>query len=90
MQHRLSVFKANAFEAAVFLIVAAASLGVALVVVTLAMPLGKLAAVAAALPVAYGASLALSWLIDRAVDQVRARLHRAAHCTDCTPAALRD
>ncbi|MFG3180085.1 hypothetical protein ACGFZC_34205 [[Kitasatospora] papulosa] len=87
MQHRLNVIKANAFEAAVFLIVAAGSLGAALVVMTLLMPLHELSALLVGLPTAYWVSVGLFFLTDRAAYKARIRLHRAAHCTDCTPAA---
>jgi len=90
MQHRLSVLKANAFETAVFLIVAAGSLGIGLVVMTLAMPFSQLVALLVALPAAYWTSVGLFFLTDRAMEKVRLRLHRAARCTDCTPAAIRD
>ncbi|MGW9242564.1 hypothetical protein ACWGRL_28140 [[Kitasatospora] papulosa] len=87
MQHRLNVLKANAFEAAVFLTVALGSLGSGLVVMTLAMPFNELAALLLALPTAYWVSAGLFALTDRAAYKARIRLHRAAHCTDCTPAA---
>jgi hypothetical protein len=90
MQHRLNVLKANAFEAALFLIVALASLGVALAVLAMAMPVSKGAALLTALAAGYWASVGLFLLADLAADKVRVRLHRTAHCTDCTPAALRD
>lgn len=90
MKHRVSVLKANAFETAVFLIVAAASLGLALVVMTVFMPLSEVAALLIALPTAYWTSVGLFFLTDRVAYSTRLRLHRAAHCTDCTPAAIQD
>ncbi|WP_331719523.1 hypothetical protein OG693_39605 (plasmid) [Streptomyces sp. NBC_01259] len=90
MQHRLNVLKGNAFEAALFLTVALASLGVALAVMTIARPVSWGAALLAALAAGYWASVGLFRLGDRAASRVRARLHQTAHCTDCTAAALRD
>lgn len=90
MQHRLNLLKANTFEAFLLLAVAIAALGAGLATLTVAMPLGRLAAIVVALPVTYWASVVLFWLTDRAASPLRTRLHQAAHCTDCTPAALRD
>jgi hypothetical protein len=90
VQHRLNVLKANSFEAAVFLTVAAGSLGAALVVMTVLMPVNELSALLVGLPTAYWVSVALFAMTDRVAVNLRGRLHRAAHCTDCTPAALRD
>ncbi|MEV5131052.1 hypothetical protein AB0K87_11165 [Streptomyces sp. NPDC053705] len=90
MQHRLNVLKANTFEACVFLLVTLASLGLALVVMTVLMPFSQLAALLVALPAGYWTQAGLFSLTDRAAADIRLRLHRAAHCTDCTPAVQSD
>lgn len=89
MQHRLNVIKANTFEAAVFVTVGAGSLGLTLVVMTIAMPINQLVALLVALPTAYWTSLGLFFLTDRVAAKVRLRLHRA-HCVDCTADTVRD
>lgn len=90
MKHRVNVLKANAFETAVFLTVAAGSLAAGFVVMTIALPFNQVAALALALPTAYWVSVGLFFLTDGATEKVRLRLHRAAHCTDCVPAVPRD
>lgn len=88
--HRMSVLKANAFEAVVFLVVALGSLAAALVAMTVTMPISDLAALLVGMAAGYWVSVGLFTLTDQAAQGIRVRLHRTAHCADCTSPALRD